>query len=37
VKVVEGQATESVCEGTEATNVAIYPEPATTMCFKSNN
>jgi hypothetical protein len=36
VKVVEGQATESVCEGTEATRVAVYPEPATTMCVKTN-
>ncbi len=36
VKVVEGQASESVCEGTEATRVAIYPQPATTMCVKTN-
>ncbi|GHG50031.1 hypothetical protein GCM10017567_85970 [Amycolatopsis bullii] len=36
VKVVEGQATESVCEGTEATNAAVYPEPATTMCVKAS-
>lgn len=36
VKVVEGQASESVCEGTDATRVAIYPKPATTMCVKTN-
>lgn len=36
VKVVAGQASESVCEGTEATRVAVYPEPATTMCVKTN-
>ncbi|WUV12006.1 hypothetical protein OG738_17635 [Amycolatopsis sp. NBC_01488] len=36
VKVVTGQADKSVCEGTEATRVAVYPEPATTMCVKTN-
>jgi hypothetical protein len=36
VKVVNGQADKSVCEGTDATRVAIYPEPATTMCVKTN-
>jgi hypothetical protein len=36
VKVVEGQASESVCEGTDATRVAIYPQPATTMCVKTD-
>lgn len=36
VKVVEGQASDSVCEGTDATRVAIYPQPATTMCVKTN-
>ncbi|MGW5748893.1 LppU/SCO3897 family protein [Amycolatopsis sp. NPDC003861] len=36
VKVVTGQADKSVCEGTDATRVAVYPEPATTMCVKTN-
>lgn len=36
VKVVEGQASDSVCEGTDATRVAIYPQPPTTMCVKTN-
>ncbi|WP_460437570.1 LppU/SCO3897 family protein [Amycolatopsis stemonae] len=36
VKVATGQASESACEGTDATRVAIYPEPATTMCVKTN-
>jgi hypothetical protein len=36
VKVVTGQADKNVCEGTEATRVAVYPEPATTMCVKTN-
>jgi hypothetical protein len=36
VKVVEGQASESVCDGTEATRVAVYPQPPTTMCVKTN-
>ncbi|UOZ07750.1 hypothetical protein [Amycolatopsis sp. WQ 127309] len=36
VKVVSGQADQSVCEGTDATRVAVYPEPATTMCVKTN-
>ncbi|WP_072476377.1 LppU/SCO3897 family protein [Amycolatopsis australiensis] len=36
VKVVEGQASKSVCEGTDATRVAVYPQPATTMCVKTN-
>jgi hypothetical protein len=36
VKVVTGQADKSVCEDTEATRVAVYPEPATTMCVKTN-
>ncbi|WP_285477934.1 hypothetical protein [Amycolatopsis sp. NBRC 101858] len=36
VKVVEGQASDSVCEGTDATRVAVYPQPPTTMCVKTN-
>ncbi|MGW3959310.1 LppU/SCO3897 family protein [Amycolatopsis sp. NPDC005003] len=36
VKVVTGQADKNVCEGTDATRVAVYPEPATTMCVKTN-
>jgi len=36
VKVVAGQADKNVCEGTDATRVAVYPEPATTMCVKTN-
>ncbi|WP_328448892.1 MULTISPECIES: LppU/SCO3897 family protein [unclassified Amycolatopsis] len=36
VKVVSGQADQNVCEGTDATRVAVYPEPATTMCVKTN-
>ncbi len=36
VKVVSGQADKNLCEGTEATRVAVYPEPATTMCVKTN-
>jgi hypothetical protein len=36
VKVVDGQADKNVCEGTEATRVAVYPKPATTMCVKTN-
>ncbi len=36
VKVATGQADKNVCEGTDATRVAVYPEPATTMCVKTN-
>ncbi|MEU7790796.1 MULTISPECIES: hypothetical protein [unclassified Amycolatopsis] len=36
VKVVSGQADKGLCEGTEATRVAVYPSPATTMCVKTN-
>lgn len=36
VKIVTGQADKNVCEGTDATRVAVYPEPATTMCVKTN-
>ncbi|MEC3981877.1 LppU/SCO3897 family protein [Amycolatopsis sp. H20-H5] len=35
VKIVEGQADENICQGTDATRAAVYPQPATTMCVKS--
>ncbi|WP_410636444.1 hypothetical protein [Amycolatopsis sp. cmx-4-83] len=37
VKVIEGQANQNLCEGTEATNAAVYPQPPTTMCVKANS
>nr|WP_225440057.1 hypothetical protein [Amycolatopsis eburnea] len=36
VKVISGQADKNLCQDTEATRVAVYPEPATTMCVKTN-
>jgi hypothetical protein len=34
VKAVAGTASKNLCEGTDATHAAVYPQPATTLCLK---
>lgn len=37
VKVVDGTASESACDGTEADGAIVYPQPPTTLCGKKKN
>jgi hypothetical protein len=34
VKAVAGTASKALCDGTDATHAAVYPQPATTLCLK---
>lgn len=36
VKVIDGTADKEQCEDTDATNAAVYSQPATTLCIKKN-
>jgi hypothetical protein len=34
VKAVAGTASKVLCDGTDATHAAVYPQPATMLCLK---